>query len=249
MVRRAFLLDPFYGTAERPMLGGLQGARTLEHLEWYKQELTRERGSVDSLPPFLLWVHAWYAARAFHYGAAIEDVRSLVRILDAFERAQRRIDLPVRAKDFRYALADLYHLSGNHLMAAQLYRDVIAEDLGNYMAHVQLARIADATHDTALGLRERRAAVNANPEDHTLELDLGLALQRAGQLPAAESAFRQARALNRRDPWVHYRLGVVLDDLGARDEAREALTTFLAVVPPAWGTPIADARGRLGHLQ
>lgn len=249
MVRRAFLLDPFPGLDERPMFGTLESGASLGRLEWYKQELTRARGGIDSLPPLLLWYHAWFAAREVKYQAAIEDVRALVRILADAERASRTINLPVRAKDFRYALADLYHLSGNPQMAAQLYRDVIAEDLGNYMAHVQLARLADAAHDTARGLRERQAAVDANPEDHTLVLDLGTALQRAGRFPEAESAFRQARVINPRDPWVHYRLGALLDDRGSRDDARAALTTFLSVAPAAWTDPIADARRRLGHLQ
>ncbi len=248
MVRRAFLLDPFTGVDERPIFGAFESGETLGHLEWYKQELVREHGSIDSLPPLLLWLHAWFATREMKYQAAIEDVRALVRILADAERASRSINLPVRAKEFRYALAGLYHLSGNPRMAAQLYRDVIAEDLGNYMAHVQLARIADADHDTALGLRERQAAVDANPEDHSLVLDLGMALQRAGRLEDAEAAFRQARSLNGRDPWVHYRLGALLDDRGARADARTALTTFLAVAPPAWSAPIADARRRLEHL-
>lgn len=249
MVRRAFLLDPFTGTSERPTLGTFRGEEALGRLEWYKQEILRERGSIDSLPPMLLWTHAWLAARDLKFQAAIEDMQALLRVANAIEQQQRTIGLPVRAKDFRYALANLYHLSGDPGMAAQLYRDVIAEDLGNFMAHVQLARIAEARGDSARGLRERRAAVDANPDDQKLVLDLGVALQRAGRLDDAEASFRQARSVNPRDPWVHYRLGALLDERGSREEARTALTTFLSLAPATWTEPRADATRRLEHLR
>ena len=175
----------------------------------------------------------------------VDIVRGLLRIAAARVGSDSADVLPTDVTFIRYSLAVLYHRAGDRETAAQLYREVLAEDIGNYMAHVQLARIHEVNGDTAAALRERRAAADANPEDHSLLRDLGVALQRAGQPAQAEEALRQARALNRRDPLVHYQLGVLLDERGSRDSARTALETFLRVAPSGWATRIADARQRL----
>jgi regulator of sirC expression with transglutaminase-like and TPR domain len=48
---------------------------------------------------------------------------------------------------------------------------------------------------------------------------------------------------------VHYRVGLVQLQLGKRDEARQALETFLALAPSRYANPIADARQRLAQLR
>jgi tetratricopeptide (TPR) repeat protein len=246
MIRRSLALDPLVSPSDAVATAGAPPTgQVFAFLDMLRTSALRRRGSLDSVPPGLLWDHARAAARDFQYPPAIADVRALVRVASAREQQGLTEVEPFRLADFRYMLADLYHLAGDRATAATLYREVLTDDIGMFMAHVQLARIAEAEGDTARGLDERRAAADANPEDHTLVLDLGVALHRAGRLEAAETALRQARALNARDPWVHYRLGVLLDVRGKREEAVETLRTFVRIAPAAWTAPLTDARARL----
>lgn len=245
MVRRGRIIDPFFGLGELPIVGRPESSEGFAILDRWLTGAVQRHGTLDSVPPGLLWVHSRAAVGDFRYAVAIADLRALLRIVAARQLDDSTGVVPVEVTLVRYALAVLHDLAGDRRTATQLYRDVLAEDIGNFMAHVHLARIHEAAGDTAAALRERQAAVDASPEDHTLLLDLGVALQRSGQLARAEEVLRRARELNRRDPQVHYRLGVLLDERGARDSARTVLTTFLQVAPAGWTTPIADARRRL----
>lgn len=248
MVRRSLALDPLLSPADAHVGERASSGESFAYLDLVRTAALRRYGPLDSVGPGLLWTHARAAARDFRYPVAIADVQALVRVASAREQRGLTEVAPFRLADFQYLLADLFHLAGDRATATRLYHDVLAADISMFMAHVQLARIAEADGDTVRAIRERRAAAEANPDDHTLLLDLGVALQHAGRPAEAEEAFRQARSLQARDPWVHYRLGVFLDERGRRQEAVASLETFVAIAPAAWTAPLADARQRLGRV-
>src|SRR5512134_3233630 len=154
----------------------------------------------------------------------------------------------LRANDYRYALALLRQRAGHVERSVELFRQVLTEDLGMYMAHVRLADIHETASDWPNALRERRLALEGNPDDPTLLLELGLTLGKAGQFPAADSVLVEAARAAPRDSRVPYYRGVVA--VAAKDpaRAREALTRFLALAPSRYTRQIEDARRRLDAL-
>ena len=95
---------------------------------------------------------------------------------------------------------------------------------------------------------ERRAAVNANPDDASLLMDLGRTLAKARNLGEAEQALHQAMDANPRDARVPYYLGRVEEQLNKPADARTAYTRFLSLAPSRYATQIADAKQRLETL-
>ncbi|HKV69721.1 MAG TPA: tetratricopeptide repeat protein, partial [Gemmatimonadales bacterium] len=95
---------------------------------------------------------------------------------------------------------------------------------------------------------EAQAAVEADPDDPSLLLDLGVIDAESGHLPEAAATFKRAIALDPRYPEVYYRLGLVTQALGQPGEARDALTHFVAVAPRRMTIEVADAKKRLDSL-
>jgi Flp pilus assembly protein TadD len=138
--------------------------------------------------------------------------------------------------------------AGAYTEAIDLYRQSVENDVGLYMAHVHLADVYEDHQMIGDAVSERRAAVNANPDDPTLLLDLGKTLARAGQFPEAEQAFRDAITANVRDPRPHYYLGVVAQHESKLDLARTAFMDFISLAPSRYTQQVADAKQRLATL-
>ena len=138
--------------------------------------------------------------------------------------------------------------AGQYNEAIDLYRMALENDIGLYMAHVRLAQIYEDHNLLAQATAERRAAVNANPDDPSLLLDLGKSLARANQWTDAERTLQDAVAANPRDPRRHYFLGIVEQHQNKAPEARTAFTDFIALAPTRYAPQVADARQRLDAL-
>jgi tetratricopeptide (TPR) repeat protein len=156
--------------------------------------------------------------------------------------------VPLKANDYRYALATMLYLAGRYDQAAPTFRRALEFDIALFPAHVQLARISEARQDWDDAVRERQAAIDANPEDPGLVTDLGVTLFRAGKLEEASEAFTQAMGAAPRDARVPYLAGIVALRLGRQDAAREALTRFLALAPSRFAPQIAETREQLRAL-
>jgi tetratricopeptide (TPR) repeat protein len=133
--------------------------------------------------------------------------------------------------------------------AEHLYRTALVNDIGLYMAHARLAAIAESKGDWPTAAAERRAAVNANPDDPSLLLDLGRTLSAWGDFAAADEALKQAVGANARDSRGWYYLGIVEQQLNKKEEARDAFGRFIALAPSRYARQIADAKQRLAALQ
>ena len=196
-----------------------------------------------------LWGHAMAAAHLAQYDTSVSDLQRLVSFTQTAEHADTLIRHPLRTNEYRYVLAYVMQQAGHLKDAAQTYQNALAEDIGLYMAHVRLAEIFERAGRLDVATAERRRALETNPEDPNLLLDLGTTLARAGQWAEAETTLHQALDANPRDARIAYRLGVVDQQLGKRAEARDAFTRFLAVAPSRYQNPIADAKQRLAALQ
>ncbi|HEY2807131.1 MAG TPA: hypothetical protein VGI92_14830 [Gemmatimonadales bacterium] len=231
------------GLVEGDYQGAMDGFN-LASATWISLGLGR-----DTMPEWLLFYRGLAAAHSNQLPAAITDFTALVdRNVQAEQKDTTRAT-PLRTNEYRYVLAALQQRSAMHDQAVRGYRAVAEADLGNFMAHVQLARIYEADHDWESSIRERHAAVNTNPDDHSLLYDLGAAQARAGQFQAAEETLIQARDMQPRYPRTWLALGVVEQQLGKSADARTAFTQFIAIAPSRMAPQVADARNRLAQIQ
>jgi tetratricopeptide (TPR) repeat protein len=259
--QRAFLLDPLadpgpevnYGVDPKWAETIRTGFRAFRRQRWQEAyaafdtiEAREERNHhPEHVASDVLWYHAMAAARMEHWGAALGDVEHLL------ERAQDTLANPFLRStalgpgDYRYVRAYLHQRAGLYDQAMSEYQDLIVRNLGFAVAHTRLAEVSEALGQLAEASIERRRAVDADPDDPSLLLALGVTLARQGSLPAADSAFRAAIAANPRETRAYYMRGLVDLQLGARAEAQAALTTFLTLAPRRYQDLIADARERL----
>jgi len=272
-IRRAFLVDPLVDLrilssvdrarrwAVRVVNGRLyisqdpfafleQGQYRLA-FDLFDADMPSQRDSVtlSSVPSPLLWYHGICAAHLNLYTIAIHDFQSLLDRALARERSDSLLRMPLATNDYRYLLALMYQREADWLDAVPLYRAALENDLGLYMAHLQLARIFAARGMLDSAVIESRAAVVVNPEDPSLLLEHGAVLMAAGQFTAAEDTLRRSMEANSRESQAPYFLGVTLQAMNRPNEARDAFERFLSLAPSRLTEKIAEAKRRLAMLQ
>lgn len=247
-------LQAVFGEHVRDYYDGLDQYFVGEYQRAYDR-FTRVINTIDGdrhptrIPGNVLWWHGLASARVDKWPEAIWDFEKLMdRSLEPVRR-DSLVHFPLRTNEFRYVLAYLKQRSGNLDEAIELYREAIANDIGLYMAHVRLAEMYEAAHLVDQAILSRRNAVNANPDDPSLLLDLGKSLANFGRFLEAVEPLRRAIDMNPRDPRPYLYLGLVLEQMGNKDEARTALTTFTSLAPSRYDRQIAVARQHLAALQ
>jgi tetratricopeptide (TPR) repeat protein len=232
-----------YGSVLEDLAVG-RDERAYEHLT---RLLRDEPGGRDSASDGFLWLHTLAAVRTDRFDEGCEDLEQLLRRSERGERDSVQEELV--ANDYRYALATLYQRAGRTEKAARLFRDVLAEDVGMYMAHVRLADLLEANRRWEEALVERRMARELNPDDPTLLMEEAITLGKAGRLGDADSVMQEAVRAAPRDARPLYYLGVVATAAHRTSEAREAFARFLALAPTRYAVEIADAKRRLDGLR
>jgi tetratricopeptide (TPR) repeat protein len=202
----------------------------------------------DSIPSGIFWWRGLAAAHLGSYPRAIADIQVLLDRSLKHETSDSLIQLDLGTTDYRYLLALLKHRAHRPAEAMTMYQEALANDLGLYMAHVQLARLYAENRMWAQAIEEARRAVAANPDDPSLLIDLAEMLRDGGKPEDAAVEFRQAQTANAHSPRIPYELGVVDQQLGRSAEAKAAFTRFVAIAPSVMSTEIADARQRLAAL-
>jgi tetratricopeptide (TPR) repeat protein len=277
LIRRAYMIDPLVelrsGDVVQPRSTAVLGALEMyfgEHLRDYYDGLDQyfmgeyqkawERFTrvlnfmnadrhPDRVPSTFLWWHGLASARVEKWPEAIRDFEWLMDRSLAPTRSDSLLHFPLRTNEFRYILAYLKQRSGQLNPAIDLYREAIANDIGLYMAHVRLAEMYEGAQMFSQAITSRRNAVNANPDDPSLLLELGKTLSVAGQQAEAVEVLRQAGVANPRDARPHYYLGLLLEQMDRRDEARAELERFTALAPSRYERQIAIAKAHLAALR
>lgn len=207
------------------------------------------RGEKGRLYEQILWYHGLAAARAQKFTEGIEDLRRLVARSERREVSDTLYRWPLRTNEYRYTLAYLTQRAGDSQAAVRLYEEALTNDLGLYMAHVRLADIYEAAGMFDQAITARCNALNANPDDPTLLVDLGKTLANAARWAEAEQPLVESAAANPRDPRVPFYLGMVFENLGRKDEARAAFTTFIAIAPSRYERQISVAKQHIDALR
>jgi tetratricopeptide (TPR) repeat protein len=222
------------------------------HLTALIREIDGDRHP-QRIPNSVLWYKGLAAAKLGKYDIAEQHFRLLINRNTGFEKELEskgefsRVPLPTN--QYRYTLATILLSAGRTVDAVALFQEVLNNDIGLFMAHVRLAGIYEAAKDYPHAVQERQNAVNANPDDPSLLLDLGVTLGKAGMMPQAESNLQQAVDANPRDSRAYFWLGLSQMDQGKRDAARESFTRFLSLAPSRYDRQIAMAKDRLTQLQ
>lgn len=194
-------------------------------------EKSYEKAHQDEIAVDLVHFRSIAAMQSGRLPQAIEDVRLLQSAAGSWRRSDSlRIDL-FNENDYRYLQASLLQRLGVRPAAHALYEQVLAHDLGFYMAHVRLAEIHEAEGRLADALTERRRALETNPDDPTLHFELGLTLSRMGETEAARDAFAEAWKQNPRNARALFALAQAQYVLGEENVAGTNLKHFLSLAP------------------
>lgn len=203
------------------------------------------------VPDGVYFMKGLAAAHEGHFEAAAAAFRVLMSREEGTKKELEKEDLvrvPLQTNEYRFFVASFTHAAGNTVDAIGLYRAAVENDLGLYMAHVRLANIFEAQRDYPRAIAARTAAVNANPDDATLQLDLGTTLGKAGDFEAAEQAIRIATERIPRHAEAWFWLGLALEQQGKGAEARMAYERVVALAPSRLQARADAARNRMVGL-
>ncbi len=204
----------------------------------------------ERIPNSVLWYKGIAAAHIGKLDVAEEHFRMLMkRSLEAEQQAGELTRVPLRTNEYRYTLATVEAAAGKNGDAFTLFQQVAQQDIGLYMAHVRMANIFEANKDYANAARERQRAIDANPDDPSLVMDLGVTLGKAGQFAEAVDKLNLAIEANPRDVRPLFWLGIAEQQLGDAGKARDAFQHYVDLAPSRYDRQIAMARDRLAQLK
>ncbi len=241
------LYDYLFGGFDDIETGNYEGAYNRFNRLIHDMPTSTER---EALPEFIYYFRGLAAAHIERWDDAIADFG---RLLANSEHSQSHDSLiyyiPIETNQYRYMLGVLYQRAGRLPEAVQYYRDALVNDIGLYMANARLAGIAETNMNWPAAIKERRAAVSANPDDPSLQLDLGKTLAGSGDWAGAEQTLKQAMDANPRDSRVPYYLGIVEQQLNKKEEARASFDRFIALAPSRYARQVENAKQRMAALR
>jgi tetratricopeptide (TPR) repeat protein len=196
----------------------------------------------------LLFYRAQSAVQLGKYDIAQHDLEMLYARALYNEKWNPNQEGFIASNDIRYALGCLEFRSGRLTQALDDLKAAAELDPSLFMAHVRLADILEHRRRWPDAIAQRRDALSLAPDNTTLRRDLALTLYRAGNAEEAAEELRTVVDQNPLHALAWYDLGVVQQDLGRPEEARQAFEHFIRIVPSRYGEHRADAEARLGEL-
>lgn len=197
----------------------------------------------------ILWYHALAALRVNKPADAITDLQRLVEWSQKHEAGDTLIRFALRTNEYRYALGYAKQKNGDLNGALKIYREALGIDLGLFPAHLRIAEMYEGARQWDDAINARRNAFNANPDDPSMQLDLGWTMAKAGKFTDAEKELREAVERAPREPRAPYYLGLVQLQLGKSADAKSNLEQFIRLAPSRFERQIADAKQRLANLK
>lgn len=215
-------------------------------------ESVREQDRVKKMPTFIYWFRGLAAAHQGDYAVAVADFELLLNRAVTAER--EAVDsgysiIPFSASNqFRYILGTVKAKSGAWEPAVALLQECLENDLGLYPAHSALATIYEGRRMWAQAEQERQRALETNPEDVGLLLDLGATMVRGGDFSLAIAPLSRAMDANPRNPRIPYLLGQAALRLSRHEVAKVALERFLALAPSKFASQLQVVRRQVDSL-
>ena len=191
-------------------------------IEAYTRAIKRERRTSG-----LLAARARVEFLKSDYDAALADMTA------ALEERRKTEDKDVvyfydSKAVFEHSIGVIHELRHDRAAAQEAYARALQEDLSYHQAHVRLAALALAGHDTATAISEYDLAAQIEAADPVVRHQLGTLLAATGRCDEAVEQFKGAIAA---EPWFAppYRgLGLALERLQRPAEALAQYEAFLA---------------------
>lgn len=216
-------------------------------LEMYREQISRDP---KRAPEEWIWWRALAASRVPEkFEIAIDDFQELLARSVGRERSDTVYHVPLNTNEIRYFIATVHHRAGKNDEAVRLYREVLGNDIGMYMANVKLADLFEGQRRYPEAIVERQNAISTNPDDPSLHLDLGITLGKSGEFAKAIAELEVAAESAPRDPRPAFWLGIAHLQVNNRDAAKTQFTRFVEMAPSRMGPQVAMARQRLAELQ
>lgn len=215
------------------------------------REYGNSRNVQRAIPTSVLWYHGLAAAHQKDYDQAISDFQRLIdRDSTMVAKAEEKtvVRIPIRSPQYRYFVAVFQQSAGNDDQAIGSYQAALEKDLSLFMAHVRLADIYQKRKDYAHAVAERMNAINTNPDDASLQMDLGVTLGLAGKFDEAHDALKTATDALPRNADAWYWLGIASEQIGKKDEARHAFERVVAVAASRLQGRVDQAKAHLARL-
>lgn len=130
-----------------------------------------------------------------------------------------------------HSIGLLHARAGDPDKAREAFGRAMEEDLAFYPAHLELARLAMASHDTVTATSEAALAADLAPEEPYVHFVHGQILASAGQHTEAIGPLRRAVELEPFYAEPNFQLGVSLQATGDAAAAAAAFERFLALAP------------------
>jgi tetratricopeptide (TPR) repeat protein len=240
----------FYQLFQKPYDDILAGNYPLAYQGFERLEQQWSYTARGPLPRHVYWFKALSAARIGKFDQAMVAIDRLLGEQERYEKenSEKLMRTELRTNDYRYIKAILLQAQGKKEDAIATFRAVLEHDLGMYMAHVRMAALYEGDKQWPEAIAERQHAVNANPDDPNLLIDLGITAGRAGEIEMALDALSRAGEANPRLAGAPYWTGMIQLAQGNREEAKRALTQFLAIAPSGWQGKIDLAKKLLQEL-
>jgi tetratricopeptide (TPR) repeat protein len=230
--------EDFYQDRFGSAYSGLQ--RLIREADW-------ARGR-DKIPAYVRWVRGLAAAHVARFDSAIADIRVLYQRAVDQQESDTIVHIPLRTNEYRYILAVLHRDAGAVDSAITLFQQAAENDIGLFMAHVHLAEIYESQGKLEEAIRERQAAIAANPDEASLYYEAGTSLLKVNRLEEALEMMTSARRSNPREPQSPFAAAVIQLSLGHNAEARESLEHFIAIAPTYMSAQVDRARQQLAAL-
>lgn len=215
------------------------------------REFGNSKNVQRGIPTNVLWFHGLAAAHQKEFAQAITDFQGLIdRDSAAVAKAEEKdvVRIPIRSPQYRYFIAEFQQAAGNDDQAVESYQAALEKDLSLFMAHVRLADIYQKRKDFEHAIAERKDAINTNPDDPSLQIDLGVTLGLAGRFDEARTALKAATDALPRNADAWYWLGVASEQVGRKDDARHAFEHVVAVAPSRMQPRVDQAKAHLARL-
>jgi Tfp pilus assembly protein PilF len=129
---------------------------------------------------------------------------------------------------FEHSIAVIHELRSDRAAAREAYARALQEDLTYHQAHVRLAALALADHDTATAISEYDLATQIQGTDPVVRYQLGTLLAATGRCAEAVEQFKAAIAAEPLYAQPYRALGRGLEQLNQPAEALAQYEAFLA---------------------
>lgn len=236
--------------------GRLKDAGNL--IDTLQQEL-KEHPAVQILRGDLAMHQSQFQDAVSSYQGALEKTKSSIALIRLFRARQAAGDAALAEQELtvwvrnhpddwsaKRLLAEVYQRAGRLELAKQYYEELYNDRRDDPTLLNNMAMVYDELGDPR-SLQMALRAEELAPADSIIIDTLGWLLVKGGQTEKGLGYLRNAIARNSGSPEYHYHLAIALEELGRKDEAREALTRALRLSESFSGSD--DARLRLELLR